>query len=573
MKFTRIRTKIFAAMIAVILLPLGIASMIIWYQISDGLKEDLRFAETRTEQDLKGAIDEYILALNETAYQIYSNPDLIKSLTHHTSYSPDESRTYDTVRDMREFFLSVYNKSRVKDIVGMYLINAEQEAAGDFFPSLSPRLSDEYIRQLLLESKRVDSRPTFLFTYDSMYGEPVIQYLYPVKSLGVPTGLLVIDMKESYFRQLVEKYNSFYNGSVIITEKSGAVVYHTDREAGQGSFSPANLPGKPFVIETDIGGGNWLLYYVFYEDPEVSVVRLWIIIAIALSAVLALVASYTLSYSITKPIVRMYRKMGLIQRGDYSVRVQANTNDEIGFLGNQFNKMVETMQQLIDHELKLQLTNQESQIKALQAQISPHFLFNTLQTMSNIAQVNNVPDLKLICQSLSDMYRYNMHIRNEWVQLKDEILHIRNYMVIINKRYPESIRIRFQVDPAIRSLAIPKLILQPMVENAVEHGLIPKLDGKKLIKIHAAIDAEQDRLYISVLDNGIGMDKERLEGTRQSLAEEAGINSKDKEDSSIGMINVHTRIRLICGEPYGLNVYSKNGKGTCIRFVLPMKNR
>lgn len=569
MTFTRIRTKLFAAMIVVTLLPLSIASIIIGVQISDGQQEDLELAEVRTEQDMKGTIDEYIQALNETAYQIYSNPDLIESLTDHTAYTPDQSRTYDAVRDIREFFLSVYNKSRVKDIVGMYLINAEEKAAGDFFPSLSPRITEEYLQQLLMESERAGVRSTLLFTYDSLYGEPVIQYLYPVKSRGVPTGLLVIDMKESHFRKIVEKYNSFYHGSVVMTDASGHIVYHTDPEQAQGVFRPDELTGKPYIIHSETGEGGWLLHYVFYTDPEVAVVQTWFIAAIIVSALLALVVSYTLSYSITKPIVNMYRKMGFIQRGDYSVRVQVSTHDEIGFLGNQFNKMAETMQQLVDHELKLQLTNQESQIKALQAQISPHFLFNTLQTMSNIAQVNHVPDLKLICQSLSNMYRYNMNIRNEWVQVQDEIKHIRNYMVIINKRYPEGIRIRFQVEPAIRELYIPKLILQPMVENAVEHGLIPKLHGSKLLKIHAAVHAEQDKLYISVLDNGVGLDDESLAGLQQSLAEESGLNAK--EDSSIGMRNVHTRIRLICGEPYGLQVYSKAGKGTCVLFILPFK--
>ncbi len=569
MRMKGIRSKIFTAMILVTLLPLGIASSIIGYQISNDLKEDLQFAKTRTEQDMKGAIDDYIQALNETAYQIYSNPDLIKSLTYHTSYLPNESRTYDTMRDIREFFLSVYNNSRVKDIVGMYLINAEEETVGDFFPSMYPRIKETDIQELLFASRHANHQPILLFNYDSLYGEPIIQYVYPVRSLGEPTGLLVIDMKESYFRRLVEKYNSFYNGSVIMTDKLGKIAYHTHREMGEGNFRPEELPGKPFVIDTEAGKGNWLLYYIFYMDPKVSVVRHWIMIVIALSAVLALVFSYTLSYGITKPIVKMYRKMGLLQRGDYSARVQVSTNDEIGYLGNQFNKMAQTIQQLIDHELKLQLTNQESQIKALQAQISPHFLFNTLQTMSNIAQVNDVPDLKLICQSLSNMYRYNMHIRNEWVQVKDEIMHIRNYLVIINKRYPEGIRVRFQIEPDIRDLSIPKLILQPLVENAVEHGLIPKLQGKKLLKIHAGIHEEQQRLYISVLDNGVGLDGEPLEKLQRSLSEDYGLNAPG--DESIGMLNVHTRIRLICGEPYGLKVYSKKGKGTCIMLELPLK--
>ncbi|MNJ40587.1 putative sensor-like histidine kinase [compost metagenome] len=166
------------------------------------------------------------------------------------------------------------------------------------------------------------------------------------------------------------------------------------------------------------------------------------------------------------------------------------------------------------------------------------------------------------------MYRYNMNIRNEWVQVKDEIMHIRNYMVIINKRYPEGIRIRFQMDADTRNLFIPKLILQPIVENAVEHGLIPLLRGKKLLKISAKVDEELGRLYIYVLDNGVGLNKEQLENVEQSLNGET--TQGGKEEGSIGLVNVHTRIRLICGEHFGLHIHSKRGKGTCTVLELPL---
>src|SRR5262249_53242164 len=144
-------------------------------------------------------------------------------------------------------------------------------------------------------------------------------------------------------------------------------------------------------------------------------------------------------------------------------------------------------------------------IKALQAQISPHFLFNTLQMMAGIAEVKNVPDLKLICRSLSNMYRYNMNIQNEWVSVRDEIMHIRNYLVIINKRFQGNIHTRIVISPEIAAIQIPKLILQPIVENAVEHGLIPSHNERQLLKLSARIDREAGALYIYVLDNGVGM--------------------------------------------------------------------
>jgi two-component system sensor histidine kinase YesM len=148
--------------------------------------------------------------------------------------------------------------------------------------------------------------------------------------------------------------------------------------------------------------------------------------------------------------------------------------------------------------------NKDTQIKALQAQISPHFLFNTLQMMVGIAEVNNVPDMKWICQSLSDMYRYNMNIDNEWVYLRDEIKHIRNYLVIINKRYIGTIRFHLSIETTAYEWRIPKLILQPIVENAVEHGLIPRIGSRKLLKMVVRADRKNGNLIIRVLYNTSG---------------------------------------------------------------------
>ena len=232
--------------------------------------------------------------------------------------------------------------------------------------------------------------------------------------------------------------------------------------------------------------------------------------------------------------------------------------------------MAETIQSSSRHDLKLQLMNQQTQIKALQAQISPHFLFNTLQMMAGIAEVNKVPDMKLICQSLSNMYRYNMNIENEWVRLQDEIMHIRNYLVIINKRYAGMIRFRLDIEPAAYQWRIPKLILQPIVENAVEHGLIPGRCSRKLLKISVRVDREAEALMIRVLDNGAGMADPETFNLDARMLESLQVKSEE-EAHPIGLSNVHARIRLICGKPYGIQLLSRKGAGTCVSFTLPLK--
>lgn len=566
--FKRIRMKIFIAMILTTALPLSITSGIILYQVSQDVQKDIEFARSRINQDLKGRIGEFSHALNETAYQIYSNPDLIESIALKKEFLTD-SRTYDTVRDIREFFLTVYNQSPEKDILGMYLIRSNEYVLGNFFPKLYPDMDASYFRSLLQESKRAGDKPKTLIRYRSLYNEPIIQFLYPVRYLGNPTGLLVIDLREQGFRQLVESYNSFYDGQIVITDSSGDTIYHTDSTQAGAKYVSKPIDSRTNAIETELGSSGWRLHYTFDINPKQILYRNIAILIIVITGLLAVTISFLLSYSMTKPIIHMHRKMGRIQIGDYDARVEVSTSDEIGFLGNQFNRMAETIQQMIEHDLKLRLMNQESQIKALQAQISPHFLFNTLQMMSGIAEVNNVPDLKLICMSLSSMYRYNMNIQNERVRIRDEIMHIRNYLVIINKRFPGHIRIQIQIEPEAADMHIPKLILQPIVENAVEHGLIPSPGERKLLKLTARVDREEGRLYLYVLDNGSGMGELEQRAIADILEREQPLAGE--EDSPIGLFNVHSRIRLICGEGYGIRIRSKKGKGTCVIFRLPWR--
>ncbi|MBW5447594.1 HAMP domain-containing protein [Cohnella sp. CFH 77786] len=573
MKFIRIRMKIFLAMIAATAVPLGITSTIIFYQVSRSIDDDQAFAKIRVEQDIKDRIEGFFEDLNETAYQIYSNSDLIETIALDKEFQT-ESRTYDTVKDIEQFFFDVYYQSRVKDIMGMYLLRNNGELLGNFFPTLHPSYEQAYYDDLLARVRNNGYRPLMLIHYKSEYGEPAIQFLYPVRYRGAPSGLLVIDLKEKTFRQQIERYNAFYRGEVALLSSGGVALYDTDpAKVGQALPPASPADHRTVQIKTTLDKSGWTLLYRYQIDPEQILYRNLAAAMIGVAALLAIFLSLGLSFNITKPIVHLHRNMGRIQIGDYDARVDVKTQDEIGFLGNQFNRMAEQIQRLVEHDLKLRLMNQETQIKALQAQISPHFLFNTLQMMAGIAEFNRVPDLKMICQSLSNMYRYNMDIDREWVRLRDEIMHIRNYLAIINKRYAGAIRFRLHTEPGASDWRIPKLILQPIVENAVEHGLIPGSRKRKLLRMSVRADRANGMLTIHILDNGAGIED------AASLALDSGLEphatavqrAQQDEQASIGLANVHARIRLICGPSCGLRLTSRRGVGTCVTFTLPLK--
>lgn len=570
----KIRTKIFLAMLLASALPLLITSTIVYFQISRSIQENQEYARNRISEDLLGQVENFYSNLSETAYQIYVNPLLPEAIAQDISMATN-SRAYDTVRSLNQFFLSVYNQSRIKNIIGMYIIRHDGKLLGNFFPAYYPYYADSYYSELLQQARNNENRPMIFIQYESEYNQPVIHFLYPVRYRGEPSGLMVIDVEESGFRRLVESYNEFYRGEIMLVSPDNHVIYCTNPEKTglhTAAASPASTGEKSILIETPYSDSGWRILYRYQIDPEQSLYRNLALATIAFSGLLAVIISFGLSYNLTKPIIELHRKMGRIQIGDYGARAEVLSKDEIGYLSIQFNKMAETVQQMIEHDLKLRLINQAAQIKALQAQISPHFLFNTLQMISGIAEANKMMDLKLICQSLGNMYRYNMNIDDEWVQLRDEIMHVRNYLVVINKRYSGMIRFRLHIEPEAYNLWIPKLILQPIFENAVEHGLIPGKRRRKLLRMSVRVDESHDMLLIYVIDNGSGMDNpEAIDLNMRINGDPVRKKTDQTTDSPIGLANVHTRIRLLSGHPFGITLTSRKDVGFCVTYCLPLK--
>lgn len=543
-------------------IPITILAGIILYQVSQTIRNDAEQAQSRISQDMKSQIEDYNQDLYDTAYRVYYNFDLLESLRRGADYQPDNSRNYDALRDTRDLFWGMYYNSKLKDILGIYLVNSKGESAGSFFsyiPVSFSGLDPKYLNSLMDTMEQSGEQgPLLLYHGQSFYDQPIYQYLHPLNYRGERVGLLVIDIRGDSLQQRIEKYNTYYKGKVILTNASQVIVYHTDVNQINAKLEDSSFAPGSKLVTTKFEKLGWKLWYTYMINPSLLFFRNVAIAVIILAFILMIGFSLALSFGITKPIVLLHRNMARIQLGDYTARTDVLTQDEIGFLGNQFNQMAEQIEQLIDHDLKLQLVNKEVQIKALQAQISPHFLHNTLQTMSSIAMIQNAPEVKIICQCLSNMYRYNMNIEEEWVSLKEEIRHIRNYLYIINKRYPEILRIYIRLEEAMQTLYVPKLILQPIIENAIDHGLIPSRKSKKILKVYIRQDRGENKLRIYIVDNGAGMPP----SVKDLL---------NKTSHSIGLHNVQTRLKLLCGKDFGLRLLSKEGKGTIVVIELPLQ--
>jgi two-component system sensor histidine kinase YesM len=273
---------------------------------------------------------------------------------------------------------------------------------------------------------------------------------------------------------------------------------------------------------------------------------------------------------IIKPINVLVESMGKIEKGETGITVDIKRNDELGYVFKTFNKMSQQINNLINKVYKEQLTMKDAEIKALQAQINPHFLYNTLETINWKAQLCGANDISEMVTALSSIIDANLDRNNEkMIPVKKEIEYIDNYNLLIQKRFGKKITFVKSIDNGALEYMIPKLLIQPLIENSIYHGLETKKGGGT---IELIISIEENMVLIVVADDGTGIDDDTLRDLKESLNK--NVENQYESRTKIGIMNVHRRIKLIYGEEYGLNIFSESNKGTTIILKLPfIENR
>jgi two-component system, sensor histidine kinase YesM len=241
-------------------------------------------------------------------------------------------------------------------------------------------------------------------------------------------------------------------------------------------------------------------------------------------------------------------------------------DNEIGLLENGYNLLMMRIRNLIDQEYKSEIELKNAQLKALQAQINPHFLYNTLQMMGGIALAHNVNEIYSIANTMADMFRYNISGGSDLVSINDEIRHTENYLYIQKLRFQDRIQVELVLDESISNVLIPKFTLQPLVENAFEHGLSKRTQGGKLI---ISVKETVDHLEITVWDNGEGMDEEQT----QSLMEQIRNHNPliPGQNFGIGLKNVNARLRLLFSDAYKFEIISSLKEFTKVKLSIVKK--
>ncbi|CAM3559432.1 sensor histidine kinase [Marinicrinis lubricantis] len=593
MKPRSIRSKLIVFLLIAIIVPALLTIAISYTYTNRSLKE--RAIQENQNLIYQGAQNllNYVKELDRNSLIVYSDAAFYRSLELGPDDLMGQTRWYNTLQ-------TIANSNQ--DIFQIYLHSADNRAM-----LLYENIPLNYYDVPLFQDTKafLDIGPAIEPTHTSHnYGflEPVLYKAENVFTLHRPIrriplndllGFLSIDVRLDSLRSISSQLYHAEEEQIFILDQAGYVIYSGNedllgrplnegwtrskilQEQTNGSFE---LNGNVYVfdrIQSEIS--NWLLVKqipsssLFQESNQAAFINI-VIFSITLLVVIA--ATIWVSIQITKPIKQLMRYMNEIQSGNLTVDIQTVSSDEIGVVSTRFKSMMDTINNLYLREYKLQLDNKTNQLKALQAQINPHFMNNTLQSIGTLALQENVPRIYSLISSLAKMMRYSMYNEEQLVTLKDEIDHVKAYLNLMHQRFENQFTMEFTMDEQTLKIPMPKMVLQPIVENYFVHGM--DRSAKNGILQISSWWEDENTAAISVKDNGIGVSETKLKELRMKLAEVqtsgAGEPQPDaQERESIGLSNVLSRLRWYNGEQARLEIEALEPHGVGVTLYMKVE--
>lgn len=398
-----------------------------------------------------------------------------------------------------------------------------------------------------------------------------------------PIALVVFHLRPYHLEGILDEIKTVPEETILVFNDQNEVMvadYGTDwnmdtglvegirRELAEGDRKEASYDDQ-FWFYRSVRGGKMQILLTIPNQTIVDALFPTVAssIFVAIIAVLAsVVCSVVYSKAISRPIRDLSEEMKTITLNEYSGSTLESREDEIGILQDSFNHMITRNKELIAQQYQAKLEKRNAQLRALQAQINPHFMYNTLQVIGGMALEKDAPEVYSVTLALSDILRYSLNFSKEMVCLEEEVEYLKSYVMIQNERFGGKVQLKLELEPDTRKCLIPKLILQPLAENSFEHGLLNKA-GDWLLTVESHTTPEGD-LLICIKDNGIGFDSERLAQIREKIELDTvkALNS----GSHIGLANVHARIKLRSAkEGHGVSIDSSPETGTTVSVRMP----
>ena len=521
--------------------------------------------------------------VEKISFMIFSNKD-IRSILQKGPGNTLKEKLYN--RDALQYTLYNYITSR-DDIDSVYIID---EYKNLYYTTKDYNVTGKYIDAWIsdpLKIREANGSVVWIETHPDKFNaqEPknVISAARLLKNFDTSEslGILLANIEEKSFSDIYSDVDLGKSGHIFLISRAGRIISDPaenklGKDVGKDILSNISKDKGNFVYKAD--GREMLVVYnvssvtgfitvgqipldeilgeVYYIRNFVFILGLFILLA-------SFLASIAFSKSITGPVKNLVRQMKRAEEGDFTARVEVNGSSEILSMKTGFNRMIEKIRELIDRVYEEQQKKKEAELQALQAQINPHFLYNTLNSIKWMAVLHNMQNISEMVTALNHLLYHSISKSGNIISIRNEIENLRNYVVIQKYRYNDKFEVHYEYDEELLEYKTLKLLLQPIVENSIFHGIENK-KGTGNINIRI-IKCNEIIKYI-IEDDGIGIPQEILERINSHQPAVAG----NRGFTSIGISNVDERIKLYFGSEYGLTVHSILGEGTTVEITTPL---
>nr|WP_245581020.1 sensor histidine kinase [Paenibacillus ginsengihumi] len=569
-----IAVQLFLLFFVSILLPVLIGGYISYLKSARMIEEQVSNVASLTIKQVRDNMNFIFKSIDNTSMRLVSNKTIHEALQAKNITNDYESIQLNT--EAKEFIMSlIMNMPEIMDIFILDIHKQNSVVSSSFV--IDPWQTEWYRKVVQADGSAVwFGLSNTSYVKGSDMGIPVFGMGRMVKDVdtGKPLGVLFIEVRGKILTDTLDDLQFGQTGYTYLVDRDNRYTYHREPQLF-GHLSDLTLPastevmrvqGKDMmVVPSELNNGWRVAGIVPVSELVASSVEIrdltnWIALA---SAIVAIIMGYYVAYKIGRPLESLTRLMKRSEAGDLTVRSPIVGKNEIGQLARSFNKMIKQIDVLIGRIAEEENEKKKAEIRALRYQINPHFLYNTLNSIRWMAKLQRTEDVANAITTLVHLLEASLERSGPMVPLGEELSLLQKYMVIQQYRYNNDIALRIDCPPHLKQISIPRMLLQPIVENAIFHGIAPK---EECGSISVSVHAEGKDAVIVIADDGIGIPQEKLP---HLLSGNSGQRASGM--TRIGLAHVHQTLQLYYGPSYGAQVSSTEGKGTVVRLVVPMR--
>lgn len=580
-KWKSLTTSLLVAFSGLILIVIAIISLNNYRLTVDAAEQNSQVYIQEIMRQVNTNIQSYIDNMENISLLALTNKDVTYYISSNSFIGKNDIRPYE--KRISDLFQNIlYSRN---DIASIMVFGYNGRTVSDrritaLNPNVDPTQQSWYIDAQKMDGKSIVSPPHIQNVISGEY-RWVVSLSRELKSNDgiTPEGIFLVDLNLSVIDEMCSQIYLGKKGYVFIVDGTGNIIYHPQQQLLYSNLATEEIPqvlttasGQSFTVDDTKGkriysvqdtGIGWKIVGVTYSDDLIankSSIQHSILLYALLGIGISIIISLLLSLHLTKPIKRLQRDMKQVELGNFHIQTSLEEDNEINQLGQSFNVMVNEIKHLMDETVQTSEQKRKTELLLLQAQINPHFLYNTLDSIIWMAEQEKHEEVVDMTSALAKMFRASITRDQELVSIMVEMEHIRHYLFIQKMRYREQLDYVFDIPKDILDYKTVKILLQPFVENAIYHGIRSKPTPGI---IHISARQEEDQIIFEVRDNGLGMTPERLAEVMQGT-----VDAKQKHGIGIG--NVNERIQLYFGTTYGMTITSELGKGTVVTICVPV---